>query len=252
MSARTPSHEPNHKHKAEVPLPTPSASLHLTLVITLMMGTFTPTTPAGTLLSAPPSNPVTSERLTPVEPALADIGPRGISQRIMALDRRKPTDFDRIFRVTSDSTDPNATAPMFARKSGGLTAVFPRSQYRGSGGGSLTVELPADTRFIIGESSPLLHASHPKRAETPSLRTVSRLVPALASSPVRSVASTPVPHDPAPVLTPSPSTDETPSPSSTPGMLTNDFYRIRRVTELLKTAVAAEARISASSAKPQR
>lgn len=78
--------------------------------------------------------------LTPVDPASADADALATSLRLVPVDLRTPSDFDRVYRL------PVVTGPeLFARIDRGLTAVFPRSHYLGS-----TSLIPAGTTWYIG------------------------------------------------------------------------------------------------------
>jgi len=73
-----------------------------------------------------------------------------------------PTDFDRVFRLDPSLGRRDATVRLFggaglrgevyARRSGGVTAVFPASSYKRARGGLLRAEVPAGTVFALGDS----------------------------------------------------------------------------------------------------
>ncbi len=84
-------------------------------------------------------------RLKPVEAGVADRGPLSSSGRVVPADLRLPIGFDRVYKLESASRR-RPLGDMFARQSGGVTAVFPRSQYSEAGG----AEIPAGTTYYIG------------------------------------------------------------------------------------------------------
>jgi hypothetical protein len=88
----------------------------------------------------------------PVEPGVGDIGPLGISTRLLPLDLRQPMGFERVFRVPGSSRGVG-TLPSgeerFARVSGAVTAVFPRSDYVETKDGTRPA-IPDGTIFYIG------------------------------------------------------------------------------------------------------
>ncbi|MBL8964799.1 MAG: hypothetical protein KF787_12925 [Phycisphaeraceae bacterium] len=90
----------------------------------------------------------TGPRLTPVEQGRGDTGPLATSNRVTPLDLRLPIGFDRVYRIEGSGRR-GRSGDLFARQSGGLTAVFPRSQYIQLGSG-LFPEIPAGTTFYIG------------------------------------------------------------------------------------------------------
>lgn len=100
----------------------------------------------NTAASGQPASTV--PRLTPVEQGRGDTGPLATSTRVTPLDLRLPIGFDRVYRIEGSGRR-GRSSDLFARQSGGLTAVFPRSQYIESGSG-LFPEIPAGTTFYIG------------------------------------------------------------------------------------------------------
>ncbi|MCB9845644.1 MAG: hypothetical protein H6811_06630 [Phycisphaeraceae bacterium] len=101
------------------------------------------------------AQPLDPTRLEPVNPGLDDVGPLSRSFRVQPTDLRWPTDFDRVYR--------HPTRPgEFIRISGGLTAVFPRSQYVQVQDGYAPV-VPPGTVYVIGTPRP------PEPWEIPSL-----------------------------------------------------------------------------------
>lgn len=75
-----------------------------------------------------------------VDPGRADASALSDSLRLVPIDLRTPTAFDRVFRLPTV-----VGGEMFARIDGGLTAVFPRSEY-----GFGQALIPAGTTWYIG------------------------------------------------------------------------------------------------------
>jgi len=75
-----------------------------------------------------------------VDPGRADASALNDSLRLVPIDLRTPTGFDRVFRLPTV-----VGGAVFARMDGGLTAVFPRSEY--DPGGPV---IPAGTTWYIG------------------------------------------------------------------------------------------------------
>ncbi|MFT5424430.1 MAG: hypothetical protein ACI89L_002225 [Phycisphaerales bacterium] len=75
-----------------------------------------------------------------VDPGWADASAINDSLRLVPVDLRTPTGFDRVFRLPTV-----VGGQMFARMDGGLTAVFPRSEY-----GFGQALIPAGTTWYIG------------------------------------------------------------------------------------------------------
>jgi len=85
------------------------------------------------------------DRLEPIDPGAADLGPLGLQARVLPTPLRLDQNFGMLYRAMA----PDGSA-IFARRDGGITAVFPRSAYVGTPMGDLPL-IPPDTRFIIGE-----------------------------------------------------------------------------------------------------
>lgn len=75
-----------------------------------------------------------------VDPGNADASALADSLRLVPVDLRTPTGFDQVFRLPTV-----VGGEMFARMDGGLTAVFPRSEY-----GFGRPLIPAGTTWYIG------------------------------------------------------------------------------------------------------
>lgn len=80
-----------------------------------------------------------------VEGGTVDENPMSAPLRLVPLDMRLPTGFERVYRVEGQTGD------LFARQDGGLTAVFPRSVYN-FGPAGVTTPVPAGTTWLIGET----------------------------------------------------------------------------------------------------
>lgn len=166
----------------------------------------------------------------PVDPGVADVGPLGISFRRMQRDFRKPTGFDRVYQ-TEDGR--------FARGSGALTAVFPRSQYARMEDGRTMILVPADTRFVIGSVAADnaggrtgFPAREPRsRSMNAGTNATETAVPRGAD---RGVERQMVP--PAGVEAQA----RRPEAPAERHVLTDDRYRVARVATLLSEAAAAE------------
>jgi hypothetical protein len=101
----------------------------------------------------------------PVEAGVADLGPLDASLRLERYDLRSPDQWDQVYRMRSVEGD------WFARRSGGLTALFSQSQYIDSPYGPLA-EIPASTVYIIGDPTPEFLRSigllEPEQSQSPS------------------------------------------------------------------------------------
>lgn len=104
-------------------------------------------------------------RLKPVEQGRGDTGPLATSSRVAPADLRLPLGFEKVYRL--DSGGSRTPADLFARRSGGVTAVFKRSQYSQAGNGALVAEIPAGTTFYLGKlPDSLTGADRPARERT--------------------------------------------------------------------------------------
>lgn len=84
-------------------------------------------------------------RLRPIDPGTADLGPLGIPSRQIELSLRQDRDFSILYQgFAADGSS------WFARRDAGITAVFPRSAYVPGANGDIVL-IPPDTKFIIGE-----------------------------------------------------------------------------------------------------
>lgn len=92
-------------------------------------------------------------RLTPVEAGRDDTSPLLTSLHEPATDLRSPVDFEKVYRVTSDTRllgrPGGRREEMYARVNNGLIAVFPKSSYDGMGG---RATVPANTVWMLAET----------------------------------------------------------------------------------------------------
>lgn len=101
-------------------------------------------------------------RLSPVEAGRDDISPILTSLRTPTTDLRTPVDFEKVYRVTSDTRllgrSGGRREELYARVNNGLIAIFPKSSYDGLGGRATvpadTVWMLADTRVDVASETP--------------------------------------------------------------------------------------------------
>lgn len=74
-----------------------------------------------------------------VDPMVGDTDPLRMSLRELSVDLRLSDDFSNVYQLPGGQ---------FARRSGGITAVFPRSSYAPMNGGAVA-EIPAGTVFYL-------------------------------------------------------------------------------------------------------
>ncbi|MBC7835370.1 MAG: hypothetical protein H7Y88_09765 [Phycisphaerales bacterium] len=82
-----------------------------------------------------------------VEQGVEDVGPQSVIRREMSVDMRVPTGFGSVYRLPPGAFGLRRGG--FARKSGGLTAVFDRSLYSTTRDGA-QAQVPPGTIFYIG------------------------------------------------------------------------------------------------------
>lgn len=139
-------------------------------------------------------------QLQRVEAGHADVSELAAPGRLLPSDLREPTDFQAVYRLTRRG--PAGEYHSFARASGGITAVFPRSVYVPTAGG-LSADIPPGTVFYIG-AIPDADDPQPDRAR----QAFNRVQPVQAGTePER-------------------------------GILSDEAYRRRRIDELVREAVA--------------
>jgi hypothetical protein len=100
---------------------------------------------AGT--SVPIAERLTVRDLVQVDQGFADQSPLSVSLRQMQVDLRTTDNFRTLYQVPADA--PTRYAGWYARESGGVYALFPRSLYRSTPVGELPL-VPAGTRYFIG------------------------------------------------------------------------------------------------------
>lgn len=91
--------------------------------------------------------PLAEPPLEPVQQGTVDANPLAAPASVQPLDLRLPLGFDRVYRVVEPGR--SMLNQRYARSSGALTAVFPRSQYTPTRDG-VVPEIPAGTIFYIG------------------------------------------------------------------------------------------------------
>ncbi len=103
--------------------------------------------------------------LRAVEQGTEDVGPLARSARISRVDLRMPTGFDRVYRLESPTLGSDSPA-RYARVSGALIAIFPRSEYQTTAAGT-SIMVPPGTIYAIGSGS-AASAVASRREITPS------------------------------------------------------------------------------------
>jgi hypothetical protein len=88
-------------------------------------------------------------RLEPVDPGVGDRDPLSLSFRTIDVGLHQPMNFEQVFRITGPLGTLGADEEYFARISGGMYAVFPRSVYAPTRQGEVAL-IPAGTVFYIG------------------------------------------------------------------------------------------------------
>lgn len=112
---------------------------------------------AGPSPRAQPSPWPAAPRFEQVDEGFDDAG--GQSLKVQPLDLRRPIGFEHVYRVSTGPRrggTPDLAGPteLFARKSGGITAVFPRSEYVATEEGDVYAKIPAGTVFHVGSVRP--------------------------------------------------------------------------------------------------
>jgi hypothetical protein len=177
--------------------------------------------------------------LSPVDQGVADVGPLSASSRVVPRDLRVPSGFDRVYRFGTGG----AGGEKYARISGGITAVFPRSQYVPTRDG-YEVQTPAGTVYYIGrlpgsvlETADALAAERMLPRPGFDDRSARRAVLDRPRAPARADP----PPRPAQAVTSAALRPAAPAPISKPTLFTDEPYRARRVAELLDQASVATA-----------
>jgi hypothetical protein len=184
-----------------------------------------------------PSAHAQSAKLNPVDQGFADVGPLSASSRVVPLDLRVPSGFDRVYRLGSSRPG----GERFARMSGGVTAVFPRSQYVPTADGYASTT-PAGTVFYIGRLPNSLTESADSSLVARGLNRPNyddRSARAAVLDRPRTIARsgpvpTPVQADRGAAIPPSAAPR-----ASEPTIFNDEEYRARRVAQLLDIASQA-------------
>lgn len=184
------------------------------------------------------SAPFGEPPLEPVQQGTVDANPLAAPASVQPLDLRLPSGFDRVFHVVEPWR--SSLNQRYARSSGALTAVFPRSQYTPTRDG-VVPEIPAGTVFYIGGLP-----DNPLTSPPPAIRRG----PTYVDRSVRAVPSNAGPaDDPRDLLARSADRAsrrevvERPAPAS---IMTDEGYRQARIGELIDHAAA-----SAPSSRPR-
>lgn len=195
----------------------------------VVAGAITLVAPMGAIGMIPA--PLREPPLEPVQQGTIDANPLAAPSNVQPLDLRLPLGFDRVYRVVEPGR--SMLNQRYARSSGALTAVFPRSQYTPTRDG-VVPEIPAGTVFYIGGLPDDIFSSPP-----PSIRRG----PTYVDRAVRAVPGNAQPAD-LPGERTSRSADrvtqrdviERPVPVS---IMTDEAYRQARIGELIERASGA-------------
>jgi len=160
----------------------------------------------------------------PVDPGFADTGGLVESFRIPMTDLRVGDGWDSVYEMES------SFGPLYARRNGGLTAVFPQSNYVAGRDGTVPV-VPPNTVYVIGEPAPWLLEQLGLDDGLAELDPPGRLDRSLPPAPLGSVSTPP----------PASSTALTALEEArrAVSMWYNESVRERRISELLSEAAAA-------------
>ncbi|MBL0928301.1 MAG: hypothetical protein IBJ11_11730 [Phycisphaerales bacterium] len=204
----------------------PRAAISAGLLALAASGASAQTGPIGPA-PRPPIAGVPGQPAQPVrvEQTVADRDPLHTSLRQLPTDLRQDEGFEHLYRVPGADN-------RFMRRSGAITAVFPRSQYVATRQGPLPV-IPAGTVFYFGlpPADQLAHdaAPRPMAGAAPSasgrivrselLVEAERLGPAIDSR-----------IDPRPAAQPPP----TAAPAPAAPAISDDAYRARRLHEIAR------------------
>ncbi|MCG3123664.1 MAG: hypothetical protein GIKADHBN_02085 [Phycisphaerales bacterium] len=230
---------------------------------------------AACVLAAPSARAQQAQpTLKRVEQGREDAGPLARSIRVAPTDLRLPIGFDQVYRL--ENTARNSQGDLYARRSGGITAVFPRSQYSVSASGSLLAEIPPGTTFYIGGLPESLtrpekarvrqlpetyidRSARPARADVAAPVTSARQSDATARSaaprgtPPAPASDSPSQRSQRPIVTPG--AVEIPgaaAPRRTapdrPSVFSDESYRSKRVESLLNRAAQAISQPAAGAA----
>lgn len=102
-----------------------------------------------TCLAAQPESDTGWRLDLPADEGYDDTSILGESFKVPMADLRQASEWDRVYRMEG------VDGPIFARRHGGVTAVFAQSDYVASPDGSVAT-VPAGTIYVIGEPAPWL------------------------------------------------------------------------------------------------
>lgn len=111
---------------------------------------------------APRGGPPRLSDLPRVDEGVEDQGPLSRSTRQFDIDLRQPTDFESLYQLPRQPGSPYSG--WYARASGGLVAVYPRSVYQASGRPGRADPIPPGTVFLVGGLSRAMLDPRPVRA----------------------------------------------------------------------------------------
>ncbi|MGE3109661.1 MAG: hypothetical protein AB7G11_08255 [Phycisphaerales bacterium] len=222
--------------------------------------------PAGNPPS--PGPPASPQPLKRVQQGVADVGPLGVSPRVLQQDLRVPTGFRDVFEIDpSNGADPSSRR--FVRRNGAIFALFPRSIYRYTDRG-IAVPVPPGTIFYIGglpshlSGEPVASAAAQPRWPTTLVRAGGRAhsaAGALQSDPAPARRAQPArpdrPHDPSRAGTEAPSSSPASasprlweSRSSLPGLMDSEDRRRSAVAAVLDRLIASPAKTERDGDRP--
>lgn len=176
-----------------------------------------------------------------VEPGISDVDPTAMVRVDPWADLRAPLGWDSVYRFETKGLYGEVEVK-YARKSGAISAVFPRSVYTPTRRG-LVAEVPPGTIWTLGD---LEAPTPPKPARSPSY--IDRSLSTAAGGPLVVRASTkrddrapghtaPEPDKPVPPLALPRLPVETPASDSLDRFWKDDAFRARRISDLLGEAL---------------
>lgn len=169
----------------------------------------------------------------PVEQGVGDLNPLQISNRLEPLDLRRPTGWERVYRLNGVPGRDGGRG-LFARFDGGIAAVFPWSSYESTRRGAVAT-VPAGTKYYIGVLPESLTEAKPAEEPEASFNYLDRS--ARAGQPERPVQfiETAQQNSARPALRTG-GTVEPSAPPAGPSIWTSEAYRRARLEELLARA----------------
>jgi len=174
--------------------------------------------------------------LRPVEEGFEDVSPLASPSRIEPKDFRKPTGFEKVYKITTPS---GKTA--FVRIDNGLVAIFNRSDYIA---GTDIAHIPPNTRFLIGTQNLTLRQTTDTYTNTPAAGRVNARPSTRVSNRVPNARreTQQWSNQPPPDAAIESSAPETPDVTVTgpSSITTNELYRRLRITQLLQSAISKD------------